>query len=100
VKILPASQPFAPRGNHRRATGEAAPFALERELPARRPARSAATTVAMATPYVAQQIGQIVIEDEGLDRGAAVAAVGAYRAAGLHARHMNAPVSGQLAISA
>ena len=54
----------------------------------------------MATPYVGQQIGQIVMKDEGPDRGAAIAAASAYRAASRNARNMNIPVSGQMAISA
>ena len=87
MKILPASQAFRPRGDHGRPSAGDSAFRLPgsraatgRDAAIRRIAASSAFAVASAAPYVAQQIGQIMLEDE--DPGAiAAGANAAYRRA-------------------
>jgi hypothetical protein len=88
VKILPASKAFPPRGDHQRPAAGDPAFRLAgsraaagRDAAIRRVAASSAFAVASAAPYVAQQIGQIMLEDEGPGAMAAGAAAAYRRAA-------------------
>jgi hypothetical protein len=88
VKILPASQAFRPRSDHERSAAGDPAFRLPggraapgRDAAIRRVAASSAFAVASAAPYVAQQIGQIMLEDEGPGAMAAGAAAAYRRAA-------------------
>lgn len=87
MKILPATQVFRPRGDRQRpAEGDAAfrpahgRAAAGRDAAIRRVAASSGFAVASAASYVAQQIGQIMLEDDG-PGAAAAGAVAAYRRA-------------------
>ncbi|MPY69440.1 MAG: hypothetical protein GEU92_05075 [Alphaproteobacteria bacterium] len=88
MKILPASKAFRPRSYRERPAAGDPTFRLAgsraaagRDAAIRRVAASSAFAVASAVPYVAQQIGQIMLEDEGPGAIAAGAAAAYRRAA-------------------
>jgi hypothetical protein len=103
VRILPAAQTARTGANHaqRRDGGQTFRLAAATPAPARdngfgRIAADCAFAVDSAARYVAQQIGQILEEDEGAGPGAALAARAAYR----RAMNANDPYPLNTAVSA